>query len=1140
MWDSRRLSRGLEMRIFRSMSSLLLCLCVCVVASLGVFVHQAQAQVLYGSLVGTVTDQTEAVVPGAQVTITSTGTGLTRETTTDEGGRYSFVNVLAGTYEAKITASGFRPVTRTAVEVTINTVTRVDVKLEVGAITEQVTVAAAATQLQTDKSDTRAEITARAVTNLPLGNYRNYQTLINLVPGATPAAFQNAVVDTPGRSLTTNINGTNRNNNNTRVDGATNVFIWLPHHTLYNPPVESLEAVNVSTSSFDAEQGMAGGAAITVATKSGTNEFHGSAFWYHDNQHLRARNFFNTGAYQRTPQKPKSINNIAGGTFGGPIAKNKLFFFGSYERTMERTGQQGTFDLPNMDIRDGNFSAYSATIYDPATGNTDGSGRQPFAGNKIPLDRQSSIFRTIQSYAPDPNIVRANSLQNFFNAATQKLDRDQYDVKVNYNPVTQLAVWGKYSRMDAPVNGVPAFGTELGGPALGTRGTGDTTVNIVTFGGSYTASPTLLVDGVFAYDRFDQTVFGPDFGTNYGTEVWGIPGTNQGRPDIEDPERYSGQPAISHGFTAWGNTDGWMPLWRNDRSYKADTNVTKISGSHEIRFGFGVVRFHMDHWQPEVNNPRGSVTFAADATALRGGAAPNYLNQYAAALLGLVSNYGKSEQFDLMTNREWQFGWYVRDNWKVTRKLTLNLGLRYEYFPLITRIDRGIERWDPATNIVTLGGVGNIPSNNGITTSKKLFGPRIGFAYRMTENTVIRSGYGITYDPLPFSRPLRGLYPLSIAASYDRPASYQWYNTVYKGIPAITPPDASTGSLVLPPTVDMGPRSAWAGELHRGYIQSWNFTVERRMPWDLVTSVAYVGNQTVHQMADININATGPGESANPPLKATQGRLITANMWNGYISANYHALQVAVNRQFSRGLLLKGAYTWSKAINLTDDDGWAGVGRNWLPAFRWNRAPAGYDRRHMFVMAAVYQLPFGKGQKYATEGVGAAIAGGWQVSTNLYSYTGTPFTVVASGTSLNSRGNTQTADQVKTEVVKIGDIGPGTQFRDATAFRSVTQVRFGTAGRNILRGPGMVGADLMISREFRFTEQLRMEFKAEAFNFTNTPHFSNPGTTNVSSASFNPDGTIKSLGNFLSVTSAQGAISLYGERQWRFGLRLSF
>jgi len=393
-----------------------------------------------------VTDQTEAVVPGAQVTITSTGTGLTRETTTDEGGRYSFVNVLAGTYEAKITASGFRPVTRTAVEVTINTVTRVDVKLEVGAITEQVTVAAAATQLQTDKSDTRAEITARAVTNLPLGNYRNYQTLINLVPGATPAAFQNAVVDTPGRSLTTNINGTNRNNNNTRVDGATNVFIWLPHHTLYNPPVESLEAVNVSTSSFDAEQGMAGGAAITVATKSGTNEFHGSAFWYHDNQHLRARNFFNTGAYQRTPQKPKSINNIAGGTFGGPIAKNKLFFFGSYERTMERTGQQGTFDLPNMDIRDGNFSAYSATIYDPATGNTDGSGRQPFAGNKIPLDRQSSIFRTIQSYAPDPNIVRANSLQNFFNAATQKLDRDQYDVKVNYNPVTQLAVWGKYSR----------------------------------------------------------------------------------------------------------------------------------------------------------------------------------------------------------------------------------------------------------------------------------------------------------------------------------------------------------------------------------------------------------------------------------------------------------------------------------------------------------------------------------------------------------------------------------------------------------------------------------------------------------------------------------------------------------------------
>jgi hypothetical protein len=235
----------------------------------------AMAQVLYGSVVGTVVDQTDAVVPKATVVLTSKSTGLSRETVTDEAGRYSVVNLLPGTYDLRVTASGFRPFEQTSITVTANAVTRVDVRLVVGAVTEQITVAASAATLQTDKSDVRAELTSAAVTNLPLANYRNFQSLINLVPGATPANFQNAVVDTPARALTTNINGTARNNNNARVDGATNVFIWLPHHMVYVPPVEAIETVNITTGSFDAEQGMAGGAAVTVTTKSGTNELHG-------------------------------------------------------------------------------------------------------------------------------------------------------------------------------------------------------------------------------------------------------------------------------------------------------------------------------------------------------------------------------------------------------------------------------------------------------------------------------------------------------------------------------------------------------------------------------------------------------------------------------------------------------------------------------------------------------------------------------------------------------------------------------------------------------------------------------------------------------------------------------------------------
>ena len=297
-------------------------------------VSPAAAQVLYGSAVGTLQDQTGAVITGAAVTMTNKETGASREAASDNEGRYTFANLAAGSYDLKVTAPGFRTFTQTAVQISINTVTRVDVRLELGALGEQVTVQAEAVALQTDKSDVRSEVTSQAVGNLPLAAYRNFQNLIDLVPGATPANFQNSVGSTPARALTTNINGTARNSNNARVDGATNVFIWLPHHMVYVPPVESISTVNITTGSFDAEQGMAGGAAVTVATKSGTNEFHGSAFHYHDNQRLKTRNFF----LPPTSGKAKSIFNIFGGTLGGPVIKDKLFFFGSFEGTLERAG----------------------------------------------------------------------------------------------------------------------------------------------------------------------------------------------------------------------------------------------------------------------------------------------------------------------------------------------------------------------------------------------------------------------------------------------------------------------------------------------------------------------------------------------------------------------------------------------------------------------------------------------------------------------------------------------------------------------------------------------------------------------------------------------------------------------------------
>lgn len=1123
----------------------------------GLTAPSAGAQVLYGSIVGTVVDPSDAVIPNAKISAVSKGTGAVRETTADSGGRYSLVNVLPGTYDIRVTAQGFRTMTREGVQVTINMVTRVDLQLEVGTMTENITVSAATTLLQTDKSDVRTEITSREISNLPLSNYRNFQSLLNLVPGATPTNFQH-LGDAIGRALGTNVNGTAMNNNRTRVDGATNVFIWLPQHLVYVPPVESIETVNVTTGSFDAEQGMAGGAAMTVATKSGTNEVHGVAYHYHDNQHLYARNFF----LPANQGKAKSIFNIFGGTIGGPIIKDKLFFFGSVEATRERAGISPTpYSVPTQAIRNGNFAGLGATIYDPLTGQANGAGRSPFAGNQVPGNRISSISKRIQQDAPLPNMEGTSfgTLNNYYNSATEQLDRENYDIKINWNPRTNLSIWGKYSRMDGYWNAPFALGA-VGGPGLskaGSPGTNVMDVSIYTFGHTWTISPTFVMDSTFAVTPFQQTRYAPDFGENIGTEVWGIPNTNdpvvsgyaQGAEEVKkacppsaEGKCYSGMPTITHGFTGWGNSFGYLPLFRNEKSYTFTTNMSKIKGAHEFRWGFDMVRYHMDHWQPETGSgPRGSLTFSANATGTTGYTA-NYLNSYATYLLGLTTSMGKTVQFFQMTNREWQFGWYFRDRWQITRKLTLNLGARYEYYPLISRANRGIERWDPATNLVYLGGIGGNPNNVGITTSKKLIAPRIGFAYRLSENTVIRSGYGITFDPLPFSRPLRGLYPATITASWVSSGPYAYADTLDKGIPAVPLPDISTGILTLPPTVDMGPRSPWGGELHRGYVQSWNFTVERRLPLDLVTSVAYVGTQTVRQMADLDINAAPPGTGpAGRPLAATQNRRIAALMWDGWVNGNYHSLQTALNRQFSKGLFLKGAYTWSKTINWTDEDGWAGLPvTNWAPALLRNRAVAGYDRTHMFTLGFLYDLPFGPGQKWVQGGFGSWLLRGWRMNGVYNIYTGTPFTISADGASLNAPGSSQTADQVKPGKVAVpGEIGANKSWFDPLAFRQPTGVRFGTSGRNTLRGPGMWNLDLSLFRTFSITERWKLEFKAESFNITNTPKFANPGA-GVASMRLNADGSVQTLNNFSSITSTQTALTSPSERRFRFGLRLSF
>jgi hypothetical protein len=913
----------------------------------------------------------------------------------------------------------------------------------VGALTESVTVEASAIQIQTTKTDVNVNLEAKEIENMPLSGYRNFQSLINLVPGATPMRFQNAVIDTPQRDFTTNVNGQDRGDNNTRVDGAPNILVTMPHHMVYVPPVESIEEVNISTNNFDAEQGITGGAAVTVTTKSGTNQFHGSAFGFHSNNAIRSFTWDENRA--GVTHKPKGIRNIDGGSVGGPIKRNKVFFFTDWEGTFERVGRSQLFSVPADDLRTGDlsrklgapiFSANSSPImvptteggttqlrqgmvFDPFTGNMDGTGRSVFSSggriNVIPAARLNPAMMKLLALVPHPN--QPGDVFNFFNSGTQRLNRNNLDAKINWNRTTTHQLWFKYSVMGALVHGDFGLG-QAGGGCLCDGGVGDghTLVQTAGIGHTYTLSPNLLIDGTLGWTRFGQNVKSPDLGTNFGLDVLGIPGTNGPDP------RESGMPQFNIGsdYSSLGNTEGWNPLFRNDQSYTFNTNVNWIKHSHEIRFGFDFLHHLMNHWQPELGaGPRGSFDFGNAVTALNPsaigaaggfqGGTPSFENGWnglAGFLLGTPTGSGKSSQFIKMDSLENVFGLYVRDRWRATPKLTLNLGLRWELYPTRRRsAGLGIESYDPNTNEVLVGGRGGIPQDNGVGYSKKLLAPRVGFAYQIGDSTVIRSGYGLTFHSHPWgSQALRGWYPLTIVAVFSDVNAYQPVTTDPNyvaagvpnqplgpnvGIPPICCPDISKGRIPLPSSNEMGYPEANT-QLHRGYIQSWNFIIERKLAGEFVGSVGYVGTASVNGFAFLDINASqfpGTGNDGRP-LYARFGRTATTRDWEGRTHSSYHSLQATINRRLASGLLIKGAYTYSHAIDMANYGDWTAFSWNAASVFYRNRASSLNNIPHTFQLGYVYEHPFGKGKKWANQGVGKALIGGWQFNGLVSAYQG--------------------------------------------------------------------------------------------------------------------------------------------------------
>ena len=1102
-------------------------------------VSPVHAQVLYGSIVGNVTDSSGGAITGATVRLVNKGTGVTNEATTNEAGSYTFSNVPAGTYDLTVTQSGFSTYSSQGLTLNVNTVQRHDVTLQVGQVAETVNVEASAVTLQTDKADVSAEIPTGIITELPLPRYRNFQSLLNLVPGATPARFQNANTDSPQRSLATNVNGTTREANTTRIDGTVTMQLQL-RHAMYLPGSETIEVVNVTTDAADAEQGLSGGSAITVQTKSGTNEIHGSAFEHNTSNLFAARDYFFKGS-----RAPKNITNIFGGTVGGPIKRDKLFFFAGYEAKRERTNFGLLYTLPTADQRLGNFSAYpNANIYDPATGNPDGSGRTRFLNNIIPTERLNTISTKFQSLIPATN--QPGVINNFFNSSTDETNNYQIDSKVNYARSPTHMMFLKWGFGSFNIRGIGGLGAAQGqclctGGATG-DGAGITKINTSTFGQTKTFTPNFVYDMAIGWSREGQTVAQTLRGVNYARDVLGIPGTNGDAINQSGHIRID----INGGYSGLGNFDNWMPAERHEQVYNMVHNFSWIKGSHNIRFGFEGIHNRLIHFQPGPAT-QGNAFFQDGETRLNAPGAPGatQYNNWAAYLLGYVSSWTKGLQWEEKYAVDWQFGLYIRDRWQVSPKLTVSYGLRWEKYPMMHRLGAhhpGIENWDPKTDLVALGGNGNNPSGLGIGTSNKLFTPRLGIAYRVKNNVVVRTGYGINIVPTAFLGFSNAQWPSSITGQFDPPNSFSYFGTWQTGIPPILAPPAGTAFAKTDPRANV---TFFPGDtVRRTYIQSWNFSVEGRLPGDVVTSIGYVGSQQTHLRTTIETNYALPGTGAagrfynlsplGPMYGAGPGGPYTAarTFSDGFTSSNYHALQIALNKRAANGLTLKGAYTWGHSLGMFAESG-GEINFVSPDQRRRNYSNATNDVRHTVQMGFIYDLPFGKGKKFLTNGFASRVLGDWQLNGIFAAYSGRPFDITSSSTACNCPGyaSTFTADLVNTNVVKIG---VPEQWYDKSSFAVVrrstgTAADLGNMNRRVLTAPGIVNLDAGLFKDIRLTERFKAQLRAETFNLTNTPHFNAP------------DGNV-SNSTFMVISSSYGSrfAQDQGNRLFRFAVKISF
>jgi hypothetical protein len=1088
----------------------------------------AFAQVNTASLTGHVQDPQSAIVTGAKVTAHNAATGAEHITETNSDGYYFLPNLAVGAWEISVEKTGFQKAV-SQLNLDAAEKARQDFTLAVGTVSTIANVEATAPLLSPDDASIGTVVDNKYVSEYPL-LLRSWDDLVNLVAGVQGQRYTDQGGSTSaGRTGGFNVHGVRQLENNFLLDGIDNNSISENVQELTTqvarPSVDALQEFKIITSPYSAEYSR-GGAVISVISKGGTNQVHGTLYEYLRNRDTDANDFFSN---RQGLAKPANIRNQFGGNLGGPIKKNRLFAFFDEESTRITTGQLRSGTVPTDNERVGNFSPAAGAALG-ITYPTIYQNGAPVGGNMIPSTGISNVARQIMALFPEPTVAGAD-LNNYFRNANLTDNGDRYSTRVDWQASDKDTVFTRYTWSTRNRNSPGLFPGLADGTQSSSQGAYHLTADQAAIGWTRPITAALVNEFRVGYEHDNSFAKQEPFGQPGGNLVPGIP---------NNPAFAGGVTMITFStVNTFIGSPNFLPKFQKTQQWQFSDAISWTHGKHQFKFGADVHNPQTDNFQ-DVPGLRGALNFTNQFTCLRG--ANNQCTSgtgigYADFLYGDPQTAMLSNQFE--ANQKWYwFDFFAQDDFKVTPKLTLNLGVRYDFSSPVWEGNNHLSNFVPAGSgsIITASN-GSLESRSLVQPQKLNFSPRFGFAYQLTPKTVLRGGYGIFYVPFDRAGSENQLALNPPAFINDNIALASTALTpvfpLDSGFPStlLNPADLNYKFLHIRTTNPQDPRP---------YVQQWSFGIQRELVHNLFVEADYVGSKGTHLLTLSDLNQfVNNGQQVllnaqnQPVLPYPNFGLLEYSQNNG--NSSYNGLDLTIERRFTAGLAMRLAYTWSKSIDDTAEE-LSVYGSNAFSQITNNlrewRGPSDFDVPQRVVFSWVYELPFGKGKQFLTDGIAAKIFGGFQIA-GAYTYAaGRPFTPVdsANASSIDIGEETALPNVIGTPVYPHDvtcyfyvSTNSGCKGVSGTnAFSLPAPGVFGNSARNNLRGPGLVNIDASISRNFAIMERIKLQFRAEAFNLTNTVAFGLPNA-NISGGS---PGVITSLAA--------------DPRIMQFALRLSF